>query len=171
MASAIDPTLPLDNEAAVKGDLRANLSAAKTEIDHGGFSPNSPSNYTTADTKVQSHLTGVDNALGSKSNKSTTINTQAGNYTLALADADAYVRISSASTATLTVPANATVAFPVGAKVYVRQAGAGTLTIAAAGGVTLNTPTTLILSSQHATAALIKVATDAWDLMGDLAGS
>lgn len=37
MPSAIDPTKPADNQPASKADLRANLLAAKTELEHGGF--------------------------------------------------------------------------------------------------------------------------------------
>ena len=33
MSSAIDPTKPVDNELASKADLRANLQAAKDEIE------------------------------------------------------------------------------------------------------------------------------------------
>jgi hypothetical protein len=37
MASAIDPSKPEDGVPASKEDLRSNLQAAKTEIEHGGF--------------------------------------------------------------------------------------------------------------------------------------
>lgn len=88
--------------------------------------------------------------------------------TLALADAARYVRMDNASPNTVTVPPNSSVAFAVGAQVHVRQAGAGQTTIAEGAGVTVNTPETLKLRGQHSTATLVKVATDTWDLMGDL---
>lgn len=37
MPSRIDPTKPQDGVAAVKSELRANLAAAKAEIEHMGF--------------------------------------------------------------------------------------------------------------------------------------
>lgn len=88
--------------------------------------------------------------------------------TLALGDAGGYVRMDNSSANTVTVPPNSSVAFSVGTQVHIHQAGAGQTTIAAGAGVTINTPETLKLRDQHATATLVKVATDEWDLMGDL---
>jgi hypothetical protein len=96
------------------------------------------------------------------------LNAQTGSYTLVLADAGAYVRIASAGASTLTVPPNSDAAFPVGTQIAVRQAGAGQVTVAAGAGVTVNTAETLKLRKQGASAALVKVATNEWDLTGDL---
>lgn len=90
-------------------------------------------------------------------------------YTLALSDAGKYLRINSASNLNLTIPLNATVAFPTGTVIQVRQVGAGQVTIVAAGGVTLNSAETLKLRKAGSTVSLIKVATDEWDVTGDLA--
>ena len=100
--------------------------------------------------------------------KQLVINTQAGSYTLALVDSQAYVRMTSATGVNLTVPPNSTVAFPVGTVIQVRQAGAGKVTVVAGGGVSVLTAETLLLRKQGSTASLIKVATDTWDLVGDL---
>ena len=100
------------------------------------------------------------------------INNQTADYTLALSDGlSTYVRMNKASGINLTVPLNATVAFTIGTQIPVRQVGAGQLTIVAAMGVTINTPTTLLLLGQGASAQLIKTATDTWDLSGSLAAS
>lgn len=88
--------------------------------------------------------------------------------TLALTDAGDYIRMDNGAANTVTVPPNSSVAFSTGTQVTVRQVGAGQTTIAAGSGVTINTPETLKLRGQHSTATLIKVATDEWDLMGDL---
>lgn len=96
------------------------------------------------------------------------LNAQTASYTLVLADKGKLVRMNVASANNLTVPANATVAFPVGTVINVRQAGVGQTTIVASGGVTINTPETLLCRAQHATVSLVKVATDEWDLTGDL---
>lgn len=87
--------------------------------------------------------------------------------TLVAADADRYVRCTNAAAVTVTVPPNASVALPVGTEVHVRQSGVGQVTIAEGSGVTVNTSETLALRKQHATATLLKVATDEWDLMGE----
>lgn len=98
---------------------------------------------------------------------STTINSQTSSYALLLTDACAYVRMNVASANTVTVPLNASVAFPVGTTITVRQAGAGTTTVVATSGVTITTPSSLILRVQNSAVQLLKVATDTWDLMGD----
>lgn len=97
-----------------------------------------------------------------------TINTQASSYTLALTDRQRYIRMTSATGVNLTIPPNASVAFPVGTIIQVRQAGAGKVTIVAGSGVTINTPETLLMRKQGSTIALIKVDTNTWDLTGDL---
>lgn len=96
------------------------------------------------------------------------INTQTASYTLVIGDAEKYVRMNVASANNLTVPPNSSVSFATGTQIHVRQVGAGKTTIVAGSGVTINTPETLLLRKQKSSATLIKVATDEWDLMGDL---
>lgn len=104
--------------------------------------------------------------------KEVSINSQAGDYTLALSDSGKYVRMTKGTANNLTVPANGTVAFPVGTSIAVRQAGAGVTTLVAAGGVTLNNPgTDLHFAKQNATCQLIKVASDTWDIVGGTTGA
>jgi hypothetical protein len=98
-----------------------------------------------------------------------TINAQTASYTLVLADTGKIVSISNASANTLTVPANSSVAFTVGTTIMVRQAGAGQTSVAGAGGVTVNSRgAALKLAGQYAYATLVKVATDTWELSGDI---
>ena len=97
-----------------------------------------------------------------------TVNNQTSDYTLQLSDSTAYIRLNKATAANITVPANATVAFPVGTEIPVTQKGAGQVTFVAASGVTINTSETLKLRRQNSTALLIKVAADEWDLTGDM---
>lgn len=99
------------------------------------------------------------------------INAQTGtSYTLVLTDGQAkVVTMTNAAANTLTVPANASVAFPVGTYITVIQGGAGQTTISAAGGVTLSSYAgALKISGQYAGAALIKAATDTWYVIGGL---
>ena len=94
-------------------------------------------------------------------------NISSGNYTFQVNDSGTYMRFSAAGT--LTVPNNSTAAIPVGAII----SGIGlttTITFAAAGGVTINKPTSrsLNLNENNSSFTLTKVATNEWDLAGDL---
>lgn len=90
--------------------------------------------------------------------------------TLALTDNGGYVRTTSGSAVTITVPLNSSVAFPTGAEIVVFQDGAGLVTFAATGGVTIKSKdSNLSLGGQYSSATLKKVDADTWDLIGDLA--
>lgn len=95
-------------------------------------------------------------------------NAQTASYTLVLSDASKLVEISNASANNLTVPLNATVAYPVGTQIDILQTGAGQMTVVATGGVTINGTPGLKLRAQWSAATLIKRATDTWVLVGDL---
>ena len=89
-------------------------------------------------------------------------------YTLALADAGDHVYFTGGSTATLTVPTNATVAFPTGTTILVLNNNSGNLTISGA-GVTFqlaNGSTGNRTVATKGMASLIKVATDTWWVTG-----
>jgi hypothetical protein len=97
-----------------------------------------------------------------------TVNTQAGlAYTLVLADKGKVVEMSNASPNTLTIPANASVAFPLRTLITVIQYGAGQTTIAASGGVVLRSlGSALKTSGQYAAVSLYKRGTDEWVVFG-----
>ena len=100
------------------------------------------------------------------------INAQTGTtYTTVLADQSKLVTLTNASAITVTIPANSSVAYPVGTKIDFAQLGAGQVTFAGAGGVTVNATPTLKLRAQYSAATCIKTATDTWLLVGDLASS
>ena len=90
-------------------------------------------------------------------------------YTLsALSERDSLIEISKATAATLTIPLNATVAYPVGSSIDILQTGAGQVTIAAAAGVTINATPGFKLRTQWSSATLMKRATNTWVIVGDL---
>ena len=95
------------------------------------------------------------------------VNTQSGAaYTLVLGDLSKLVLMTDASSNTVTVPLNASVAFPIDAVIMIEQGGAGATTIAATSGVTINEfSNNLVLSGPYATGMLIKTATDTWTLV------
>lgn len=100
------------------------------------------------------------------------INAQTGTtYTLVLTDAGKLVTLSNASSITVTVPTNASVAFPVGSEVYLAQIGAGAVAVAGDTGVTVNAPDSdLSFDPQYTHAKLTKTGTNTW-LFSFLGGS
>jgi hypothetical protein len=91
-------------------------------------------------------------------------------YTLGLTDAGSAVEVTSSSAVNVTVPSNASVAFPVGTVIEVAQLGTGMVTIVAASGVTLNSAGSLVATrAQYSAVSLRKRATNTWLLAGDLA--
>lgn len=90
-------------------------------------------------------------------------------YTLVLADAGKFIDLTDATDVTLTVPLNASVAFPLGTSIIIRQGGAGPVLVVGDSGVTIETEgdrdTTV---GQYAVATLTKIGTDTWSLYGAL---
>lgn len=98
----------------------------------------------------------------------TAINQQTSAYTTVLTDRDKLVEVSSASGVTVTIPTDASVAYPVGTSIDILQTGSGQVTIAGAAGVTVNATPGLKLRTQWSSATLFKRATDTWVVFGDL---
>lgn len=99
-----------------------------------------------------------------------TLNAQTGTaYTLALTDNGKLVTLNNASAITVTVPLNSSVAFPTGAQVSLARIGTGAVSVTGASGVTVNGTPTLNFRAQWSSATAIKIATDSWLLVGDLA--
>jgi len=113
-----------------------------------------------------------DYAAGSK----LTLNAQTASYTVVLADADQkLITMSVGSANDFSIPTNASVAFPIGTVINVIQIGAGQTTIKAvtSGTTTISstggTATQPKLRAQFSAASCIKVATDVWYVVGDIA--
>lgn len=119
---------------------------------------------------IRSLGSSVDSALGQL-----TLNAQTGTtYTFVLTDnRNKLVTASNASAQTYTIPLNSSVAFPTGSSINIIQIGAGQVTIQGASGVTVAstgaTATAPKLRSQYSAATLIKVGTDSWYVIGDIA--
>ena len=96
-------------------------------------------------------------------------NAQVASYTLVLLDDGKIVEVSFATANSLTVPLNATVAFPIGTQITVIQTGAGQTTITPVSGtVTINATPGLKLRTQWSSCVLIKRETNTWVALGDL---
>jgi hypothetical protein len=105
-----------------------------------------------------------------------TINAQTGTtYTPALTDANALVTLNNASAISVTIPTNASVAYPIGTQIsFAWITGAGQPTISA---VTPGTTTILSTGGTSASpklrvantvATALKIATDTWLVTGDV---
>jgi hypothetical protein len=107
------------------------------------------------------------------------INPQTGTtYTAALTDAASIITINNASANTVSIPTNASVAFPVGSSLTIIQTGSGNTTInavtsgtttIASNGATSNAPK---LRTQYSAATAIKIQqtpSEVWYVVGDIA--
>jgi len=142
-------------------------------------SPTGPVPTVSIDTAVTADLTTAQTLT----NKTLTapvinlaLNAQTGTtYTFVLTDNGKLVTASNASAQTYSIPTNASVSYPIGTQINLIQIGAGQVTVSAA------TPGTTTISSNAATSAgpkcrnqfaaltCIKVATDVWYVIGDIA--
>ena len=103
-----------------------------------------------------------------------TLNDQTGtSYTPVLTDQyQVLVTRSNASASTLTIPTNASVAFPVGTVITVLNKGAGVVTISGAVGVTVLSAGATAASptlAQYRSCALMQVAANTWYVVGAIA--
>jgi len=105
-----------------------------------------------------------------------TINTQSGaTYTLASTDQYQVLVIgSNASTKTISIPTDATYAFPNGTAITILNSGAGLMTInAVTSGTTTVTSAGAVSAAptvaQYKAAVAIKTATNAWTVVGAVA--
>lgn len=82
-------------------------------------------------------------------------------YTLVMADANKRKRFTSGSATTVTVPTNASVAFPLDTEIVLRRAGTGSLSVTTT-SLTING--TISHAAQHDSVMIKKVAADTWDV-------
>jgi len=85
--------------------------------------------------------------------------TRTGAYTLALSDEFSVVSMNAGTAVNVTVPANSSVAFPIGTIVNVYNQSAQTVTVVAAGGVTVRNAGPV---TQFQEVSLRKRGTDEW---------
>lgn len=98
----------------------------------------------------------------------TTFNSKTDNYTLVLSDAGKTIKVTAATAKTITIPLNATVAYPVGTYINISSLGAGVVTVAitATGTLTSNDDKVDIIEDGMVT--VLKTDTNSWHLFGGL---
>jgi len=115
---------------------------------------------------VDNVTSAIQTQLDGKADLITQENQTGTTYTFVLADAGKLVTLSNASAITLTIPTNASVAFPINTVITFTQLGAGLVTVDDA-SVTMNSYGGAdALLGQYAVATLIKTGTDTWLLSG-----
>jgi len=123
---------------------------------------------------LNNSITVTDLATGApRAGFRSTQNSQTGTtYTVALSDLGALVELSNTNPITLTVPAEATVAFAVGDRIDILQTNTGQVTVVGATSPTTVTVNgyddALKLNGKWAAATLIKRATNSWVLIGNI---
>lgn len=103
--------------------------------------------------------------------KLVTENAQTGTgYTLVLGDAGKLVTMNNSSANLVTIPTNASVAYPVGTVINIEQIGSGVTSVKGDTGVTLNgvSAGTGAISSRWSGVSLWKRATNEWTVMGGI---
>lgn len=92
-------------------------------------------------------------------------NRQTASYSIVLADTFKIVEMNVGSANNLTIPLNATQAFPIGTTITITQYGAGLTSVVATGGVTIRSSSgTLVSPGQYSPMVITKIATDEWYL-------
>jgi hypothetical protein len=145
---------------ANSGGALANASAGTDYVAPGG-ALGTPSSGTLSSCTVDG-----TNSVGFRTAPQTSGG--ASSYTLVLTDSGKHVIFTGGSTATLTVPTNASVAFPIGTTILVVNDNSGNLTISGA-GVTFqlaNGSTGNRTVATKGLATCLKTATDTWYVSG-----
>jgi hypothetical protein len=133
-----------------------NLAVAGATVPWGGI------------TGTLSAQTDLQTELDAKQAKLLVINAQVVDYTLVIGDADKLIEMNKATALTLTIPANASVAYPIGTQILIYQEGAGQLTIAITSDTLNSSGSKTKLTGQYSAATLIKTAATTWLLSGDI---
>lgn len=89
-------------------------------------------------------------------------------YAPILSDENQMITLSNAAAITVTLPSNATQAFPIGSEVDFLWLGLGQPTFAAGSGATVNGTPGLKLRLQYSAATAKKISTNGWVMIGDL---
>lgn len=140
------------------------LSGGNTPAD--GSDPRTfPAIWNASATSIESVATDLDTAEGDITALKYLVETteQTADYTLALTDVNKVVNMNKSGAGTVTVPTNASVAFPIGSVVNVYNQSSDDVDIMGDSGVTVRNAGTL---AQYGEVSLRKRATDEWVLAG-----
>jgi hypothetical protein len=110
------------------------------------------------------------NNMNILANSLVSINAQTGTaYNVGTADVGKLVTLNNASAQTITIPANASVAFAIGDQINFFNLSTGTATFVAGGTAVIRSAGgKLKLSTQYAVCTVLKWDTDAWVMVGNV---
>lgn len=122
------------------------------------------------DTNVDINITPKGLGATNITNPIVGVNTQTGTtYAIVAADAGKLITMNNASANTATIPANASVAYPVGTELHFMQLGAGATTVAiTTDTLNVNANLTTVLNGQYAVATAKKITSTSWVIFGNL---
>ena len=170
----VTSTMILDG-TIVDGDINASAAIAQSKIsgltsDLAAKAPLASPTFTGTVTVASAGVAFTDGTQSKEGTPSRTpIIQKTASYTLsALTERDSMIEVSNTSATTITIPTNATLAYPVGTSIDILQTSTGQVTVAGAAGVTVNATPGLKLRTQWSGATLFKRATDTWVVYGDL---
>ena len=129
-----------------------------------GGAPTFISNYYT---KAQADSLFYTNALAEQS-KYIPENLVTGNYTLQLSDVGKVIAVNNSASATVTVPLNSSVTFPIGTLINVYAMTAQQVIVSAATGVTLRPANSVRLFEQYTEISLRKRDLNEWVVSGNV---
>ena len=90
-------------------------------------------------------------------------------YNAGTADVGKLVTLSNVAAQTVTIPANASVAFAIGDQINFMNLSTGTATFVAAGTAVIRSAgSKLKLADQYAVCTVLKIDTDAWVMLGNV---
>jgi hypothetical protein len=114
---------------------------------------------------------GIQGITGPQGDWSTAqvVETRSSAFGVVLSDAGKILKCDNGAAMIATLPTNASHAFVIGQKIDFIQYGAGQLTIAGATGVTLRATPTNKTRTTNSVVSAVKIDTNEWILVGDLA--
>jgi hypothetical protein len=147
-------------------------SDISSSVANGSTTPTITLNIPTASSSNRGALSASDwTTFNGKKDSLNSFSRKTASYTLVLGDKDKVIEMNVGSANTLTIPTNASVAFTIGTEITIMQYGAGQTTIAQPGGVTIRSKGGYLkIADQYTGVTLVKVGTDEWYLIGNLAG-
>jgi hypothetical protein len=168
-----DPTVDPDAVPWTSaGTFPPDVGAVQLPIPAGGADYYAAVSYVVSGQQGDRLVLGPETAgdLDVSAQRRLTIDTISGTtYTVLVTDDWHHKRFTNGSAITVTVPTNATAAYPIGGRTRMTQAGAGQVTLSPAVGVTLNSRGGALKSNgAEAVFEIEKVGTDEWDVLGDV---
>jgi hypothetical protein len=147
-------------------------SDISSSVANASTTPTITLNIPTASSSNRGALSASDwTTFNGKKDSLNSFSRKTASYTLVLGDKDKVIEMNVGSANTLTIPTNASVAFTIGTEITIMQYGAGQTTIAQPGGVTIRSKGGYLkIADQYTGVTLVKVGTDEWYLIGNLAG-